>query len=182
MSEKRTKADKAQRQTDQLEKKASRRPAQTRKKKPRLAQPEPAPKPDKIHFDLAVVVMVAFVMVLVAVVMVLVPPAMPPVVMMSITIVISVTIPVAVPIPVSIPITVSVPIAIRCTVAAPGSRTPCSAAPGDNVAVRSIRRNAVVPIHVLHSAFHAANLALIVGLTIALPARVITVKTLLIAC
>jgi len=34
MSEKRTKADKAQRQTDQLEKKASRRPAQTRKKKP----------------------------------------------------------------------------------------------------------------------------------------------------
>ncbi len=31
MSEKRTKADKAQRQTDQLEKKASRRPAQTRR-------------------------------------------------------------------------------------------------------------------------------------------------------
>ena len=31
MSEKRTKADKAQRQADQLEKKASRRPAQTRK-------------------------------------------------------------------------------------------------------------------------------------------------------
>jgi len=129
-----------------------------------------------------VVMVVIFVMVLVTVVMVLVPPAMPPVVMMSITIVISVTIPVAVPIPVSIPIMVSVPIAIRCTVAAPGSRTPCSAAPGDNVAVRSIRRNAVVPIHVLHSAFHAANLALIVGLTIALPARVITVKTLLIAC
>ncbi len=103
--------------------------------------------------------MVAFVMVLVAVVMVLVPPAMPPVVMMSVTIVISVPIPVSLPIPVSIPITVSV-----------------------NVAVRSIRRNAVVPIHVLHSAFHAANLALIVGLTIALPARVITVKTLLIAC
>src|SRR5438552_6939670 len=118
---------------------------------------------------------VIFVMVLVTVVMVLLPPAMPPVVMMSITIVISVTIAV------SIPITVSVPIVIRCTVAAPGSRTPCSAAPGDNVAVRSIRRNAVVPIHVLHSAFHAANLALIVGLTIALPARVITVKTLLIA-
>ena len=125
---------------------------------------------------------VIFVMVLVTVVMVLVPPAMPPVVMMSITIVISVTIPVAVPIPVSIPITVSVPIAVRCTVAAPGSGTPRSAAPGGNVAVGSIRRNAVVPIHVLHSAFHAANLALIVGLTIALPARVITVKTLLIAC
>jgi len=34
VSEKRTKADKAQRQADQLEKKASRRPAQTRKKKP----------------------------------------------------------------------------------------------------------------------------------------------------
>src|SRR5438309_1544155 len=85
-------------------------------------------------------------------------------------------------IPVSIPITVSVPIAVRCTVAAPGSGTPRSAAPGGNVAVGSIRRNAVVPIHVLHSAFHAANLALIVGLTIALPARVITVKTLLIAC
>src|SRR5207247_10901753 len=93
-----------------------------------------------------------------------------------ITLVISGTIPVAVPIPVSIPI------AVRGTIAVPGSRTPCSAAPGDNVVVGSIRRNAVVPIHVLHSAFHAANLALIVGLTIALPARVITVKTLLIAC
>jgi hypothetical protein len=34
VSEKRTKVDKAQRQADQLEKKASRRPAQTRKKKP----------------------------------------------------------------------------------------------------------------------------------------------------
>ena len=34
VSEKRTKADKAQRQADQLEKKESRRPAQTRKKKP----------------------------------------------------------------------------------------------------------------------------------------------------
>jgi len=34
VSEKRTKTDKAQRQADQLEKKASRRPAQTRKKKP----------------------------------------------------------------------------------------------------------------------------------------------------
>jgi len=34
VSEKRTKADKAERQADQLEKKASRRPAQTRKKKP----------------------------------------------------------------------------------------------------------------------------------------------------
>ena len=34
MSEKRTKTDKAQRQADRLEKKASRRPAQTRKKKP----------------------------------------------------------------------------------------------------------------------------------------------------
>ena len=132
----------------------------------RLAQSEPAPKPDKIHFDLAVVVMVAFVMVLVAVVMVLVPPAMPPVVMMSVTIVISVTIPVAVP----IPSPVSIPIAVRGTIAVPGSRTPRSAARGDNVAVRSIRRNAIVPIHVLHSAFHAANLALIVGLTIALPA------------
>jgi hypothetical protein len=33
MSEKRTKFDKAQRQADQLEKKASRRPAQNRKKK-----------------------------------------------------------------------------------------------------------------------------------------------------
>src|SRR6266568_5154735 len=99
-------------------------------------------------------------------------------VMMSVTIVISVTIPVAVP----IPSPVSIPIAVRGTIAVPGSRTPCSAAPGDNVAVRSIRRNAVVPIHILHSAFHAANLALIVGLTIALPARVITVKTLLIAC
>ena len=129
--------------------------------------------------QLAVVVMIMimiFVMALVAVVMVLVPPAMPPVVMMSVAIVISVTIPVAIPIPVSIPI------AVRGTIAVPGSRTPCSAAPGDNVAVRSIRRNAVVPIHILHSAFHAANLALIVGLTIALPARVITVKTLLIAC
>src|SRR3989442_14798965 len=147
-----------------------------------LAQSDPAHKTAKIHFDLAVVLVVIFVMVLVAVVMVLVPPAMPPVVMMSITIVISVPIPVAVPIPVSIPITVSVPIAIRCAVAAPGSRTPCSAAPGDNVAVRRIRRNAVVPIHVLHSAFHAANLPFIVGLAIALPARVITVKTLLIAC
>src|SRR6266704_2900214 len=105
-------------------------------------------------------------MVLVAVVMVLVPPAMPPVVMMS----------------VAIPIPVSIPIAVRGTIAVPGSRTPRSAARGDNVAVRSIRRNAIVPIHVLHSAFHAANLALIVGLTIALPARVITVKTLLIAC
>ncbi len=123
------------------------------------------------------VVIVIFVMVLVVVVMVLVPPAMLPVVMMSITIVISVT-----PVAIAIPITVSIPITVRGTVAAPGSRTPCSAAPGDNVAVRSIRRNAVVPIHVLHSAFHAANLALIVGLTIALPARVITVKTLLIAC
>src|SRR6266567_1545684 len=125
--------------------------------------------------QLAVVVMIMimiFVMALVAVVMVLVPPAMPPVVMMS------VTIPVAVP----IPSPVSIPIAVRGTIAVPGSRTPCSAAPGDNVAVRSIRRNAVVPIHILHSAFHAANLALIVGLTIALPARVITVKTLLIAC
>ncbi len=131
--------------------------------------------------QLAVVVMIMimiFVMALVAVVMVLVPPAMPPVVMMSVTIVISVTIPVAVP----IPSPVSIPIAVRGTIAVPGSRTPCSAAPGDNVAVRSIRRNAVVPIHILHSAFHAANLALIVGLTIALPARVITVKTLLIAC
>ena len=124
------------------------------------------------------VMIMIFVMVLVAVVMVLVPPTMPPVVMISVTIVISVTIPVAVP----IPSPVSIPIAVRGTIAVPGSRTPCSAAPGDNVAVRSIRRNAVVPIHVLHSAFHAANLALIVGLTIALPARVITVKTLLIAC
>ncbi len=34
VSEKPTKADKAQRQADQLEKKESRRPAQTRKKKP----------------------------------------------------------------------------------------------------------------------------------------------------
>jgi len=34
MSEKRTKADKAQRQADRLENKASRRPAQARKKKP----------------------------------------------------------------------------------------------------------------------------------------------------
>jgi len=34
MSEKRTKADKEQRQADQLEKKASRSPAQTRKKGP----------------------------------------------------------------------------------------------------------------------------------------------------
>jgi hypothetical protein len=34
VSEKRTKADKAQRQADQLEKKASRRPARTFKKKP----------------------------------------------------------------------------------------------------------------------------------------------------
>jgi hypothetical protein len=34
MSEKRTKADKAQRQADRLENKESRRPAQTRKKKP----------------------------------------------------------------------------------------------------------------------------------------------------
>jgi hypothetical protein len=34
VSEKRTKADKAQRQADQLEKKASRRPAQPPKKKP----------------------------------------------------------------------------------------------------------------------------------------------------
>ena len=33
MSEKRTKSDKAQRQADQLEKKASRRPAQNQKKK-----------------------------------------------------------------------------------------------------------------------------------------------------
>src|SRR5947199_120943 len=48
--------------------------------------------------------------------------------------------------------------------------------------VRRARRNAVVPIHVLHSAFHAANLALIIGLTVALPTRVITVKTALIAC
>ena len=115
---------------------------------------------------------VIFVMVLVTVVMVLVPPAMPPVVMMSITVVISVT----------IPITVSIPIAVRCTVAVPGSRTPRSVAPGRNVAVGGIPWDAVMSIHVLHSAFHAANLALIVGLTIALPARVITVKTLLIAC
>jgi hypothetical protein len=34
VSEKRTKAEKAQRQADQLEKKESRRPPQTRKKKP----------------------------------------------------------------------------------------------------------------------------------------------------
>jgi hypothetical protein len=34
MSEKRTKADKAQRQADQLEKKSSHRPAQNQKKKP----------------------------------------------------------------------------------------------------------------------------------------------------
>src|SRR5438876_1891096 len=65
-----------------------------------------SPSADKIHFDLAVVVMVViFVMVLVAVVvlivvvMVLVPPAMLPVVVMSITVVIAVTIPVAVPVP-----------------------------------------------------------------------------------
>src|SRR5207253_2171994 len=112
-----------------------------------------------------------FVMVLVAVVMVLVPPAMPPVVMMSITVVISVT----------IPITVSIPIAVRCTVAVPGSRTPRPVAPGRNVAVGSIRGDVVMPIHVLHSAFHAADLTLIVGSLVALPARVIAVKTLLIA-
>jgi len=35
MSEKRTKADKAQRESDQLEKKASRRPPQNQRKKPR---------------------------------------------------------------------------------------------------------------------------------------------------
>jgi len=109
---------------------------------------------------------VIFVMVIVAVVMVLVPPAMPPVVMMSVTIVISVTIPVAIP----IPITVSIPIAVRVTVAGPGSRTPISAAPRRHVAVGSIRRDAVMSIYVLHSAFHAANLTLIIGLTIALPA------------
>jgi len=41
MSEKRTKADKAQRQTDRLENKESRRPAQNRKKEtdPRGLQP-----------------------------------------------------------------------------------------------------------------------------------------------
>src|SRR5947208_11719738 len=82
--------------------------------------------------------------------MVLVPPAMPPVVMMSITVVISVT----------IPITVSIPIAVRCTVAVPGSRTPRPVAPGRNVAVGSIRGDVVMPIHVLHSAFHAADLTL----------------------
>jgi len=45
VSEKRTKADKAQRQADQLEKKASRRPAQTRKKKPTREGLQPS------HYD-----------------------------------------------------------------------------------------------------------------------------------
>jgi len=42
MSEKRTKADKAQRQTDRLENKESRRPAQNRKKKPTREDFSPA--------------------------------------------------------------------------------------------------------------------------------------------
>ena len=107
------------------------------------------------------------ILVAVVVVMVFVPPAMPPVVMMSITVVISVT----------IPITVSVPIAIAVRGASPDP-----VAGRGYTSVRRARRNAVMPIHVLHSAFHAANLALIVGLTVALPTRVITVKPALIAC
>src|SRR5437879_5341157 len=114
---------------------------------------------DKNRFYLAVVNLSLVILVSVFVVMVLVPPTMPPVVMMPITVVISIP----------IPITVSIPIAVRCTVAAPGSRTPRSA-PGRNVAVGSVRGDAVMPIHVLHSAFHAANLALIVGSLVALPA------------
>jgi len=42
MSEKRTKSDKAQRQADQLEKKASRRPVQNQKKKPPRAHVDAA--------------------------------------------------------------------------------------------------------------------------------------------
>jgi hypothetical protein len=43
MSKKRTKADKALRQADELEKKLSRRPAQSRKKKPREDSARPLP-------------------------------------------------------------------------------------------------------------------------------------------
>src|SRR6266487_4436417 len=50
MSEKRTKADKAQRQADQLEKKASRRPAQTQKETdPRRTSAKPL-RPNKAAF------------------------------------------------------------------------------------------------------------------------------------
>ncbi len=113
-----------------------------------------------------VMVLVA-VVILVMVVMVLVPPAMLPVVMVSITVVIAVTIPVAVPVPIAI--------ALRGT-------SPAPVAGRGYTSIRRARRNAVMPINILHPPFHATNLALIVGLTVALPARVITVKTALIAC
>ncbi len=107
-----------------------------------------------------IMVLVA-VVILVMVVMVFVPPAMPPVIMMSITVIISVTIPVAVP----IPITISVPIAIAVR-----GTNPAPVAGRRYTSVRRSRRNAVMPIHVLHSTFHATNLALIVGSLVALPA------------
>ena len=111
-----------------------------------------------------VMVLVA-VVVLVVIVMVLVPPAMLPVVMMSLTVVIPIT--VAVPVPIAI--------AVRGT-------SPAPVAGRGYTSVRCARRNAVMSINILHPPFHATNLALIVGLTVALPARVITVKTALIAC
>jgi hypothetical protein len=117
-----------------------------------------------------IMIVISFmILIAVVVVMVLVPPAMLSTVMMFIAVVISITIPIAVPITIPIPITVCIPIPVGSAVAAPGFGTPRSAASRCNPAVGSIPRDAVVPIHVLHSAFHATNLALIVGGFVALP-------------
>jgi hypothetical protein len=143
----------------------------TRGGKPHSAGNDQPVEAKQTQFDLAIMIVISVMIVIaVVVVVMLVPPAMLSTVMMFIAVVISITIPIAVPITIPIAITVRVPIAVRGAVAAPSSGTPRSAASRCDPAIGSIRRDAIMPINVLHSTFHATHLALIVGGLVALPA------------
>jgi hypothetical protein len=136
------------------------------------------------------------VMIIIAIAVMFVPATMLSAVMLPIVVLISIMIPVAVPIVVTISIVVSMPIplmiSVGVVVSIPGATTlvwaaiPAPATPGYTtarryVSVRSIRGYAVMPIDVLHPAFHAADLTLVVGGLVALPTGVIAVKPSLIA-
>src|SRR2546427_9954135 len=77
-----------------------------------------------------------------------------------------------IPVPVAVPIPFPIPIAIPVQV-----RPPTVA--GD-LPVRSIGRNPIMPVNILHPFFHAAHFTLVVRSLIVLPAREIAVKTTLI--
>ena len=100
------------------------------------------------------------------------------------------TLPLTTARPVMVPVMIASPIAVAILIPIPVGVAiltiliivyPRSVAGRRYVPVRSIWRNAVVAVNVLHALFHADNFAGVVGSPICLPARVVAVKALLIA-